>query len=646
MNGHIVRAAIHPGIGIARIGNSSEHFVAPQVLVPIPKPSGFYHDAEGALKREAVEFRIYGYDDDGRVVAELTPDNAEIVWEVHLAATKAAWYKFRAAMDLSQASEFEMERRNPNYDPSRRRDLRIDPGPRRVSGKGAGPDPDFLLEGEFRYEDETASVTIGELMTDSVGRLLVLSGRGKSDSPIGLPVLDPDDPDSFANATGWYDDVADGPVSATVAVEGRAIPCEDAWAVVAPPNYAPEIIGWRNLADLVEELYIDAGWISPPAEVSFSRDIYPVLARLSHLQWVNKGFAAMFGAGGPLDFLNSDLVGRIAMVHGPDDTYAQLRREIFNAFRAMDGAGPTPRSWPWIYGDAYGTFPTTDPENYLPISQHVAARMKRWVDRDFVEDWGQLPPPPTSIDQVVLADQPAVLDRAPLHFCLADAFHPGCELTWPMRHLSIYEKPFRIRRRAAGTPIPDYGERLTRADLFAPDGPLQAQGPGDLSRWMALPWQVDTAGCRSGYDTDYDPYLPTFWPARVPNHVLTEANYQVVMDGARPLEERLAAFHSRRSWYHPLEGRGGDQFTLMVSMFAAMGVIERRDGPVGDPDLPGTFFVERLPPSLAGAAMVSRAPLAGHPDQPPDTVEQRAARAGGWESAEQRDYFRRARFSR
>jgi hypothetical protein len=39
---------------------------------------------------------------------------------------------------------------------------------------------------------------------------------------------------------------------------------------------------------------------------------------------------------------------------------------------------------------------------------------------------------------------------------------------------------------------------------------------------MAVPWQTDTASCRSGYDLSYDPYVPAFWPARVPNEVLTK----------------------------------------------------------------------------------------------------------------------------
>jgi hypothetical protein len=52
--------------------------------------------------------------------------------------------------------------------------------------------------------------------------------------------------------------------------------------------------------------------------------------------------------------------------------------------------------------------------------------------------------------------------------------------------------------------------------------------PGGISRWMAVPWQCDTASCRSGYDKADDPYVPTFWPARVPNQVLTAEDYAIV----------------------------------------------------------------------------------------------------------------------
>ena len=37
MPGPIVSAAIHPGLGVARMGNSTEYILAPQVMAP-PSP--------------------------------------------------------------------------------------------------------------------------------------------------------------------------------------------------------------------------------------------------------------------------------------------------------------------------------------------------------------------------------------------------------------------------------------------------------------------------------------------------------------------------------------------------------------------------------------------------------------------------------
>src|SRR4026208_2004094 len=82
----VVRAAIHPSIGVARLGNSKDqYFLAPEIVDPPPEPRGFSRDPTGALKRQAVRFRIYGLNAQGQVVAELTQSNAEITWSVHLA---------------------------------------------------------------------------------------------------------------------------------------------------------------------------------------------------------------------------------------------------------------------------------------------------------------------------------------------------------------------------------------------------------------------------------------------------------------------------------------------------------------------------------------------------------------------------------
>src|SRR5690242_6626936 len=100
----VVRARIHPSIGIARIGDSVEEFlIGPEVPDPPVLDPAEYKDASGALKREAARFRVYGYDSAGNVVAELTTDTAELTWQVHLVNSKAAWYQFQIALDIPEA---------------------------------------------------------------------------------------------------------------------------------------------------------------------------------------------------------------------------------------------------------------------------------------------------------------------------------------------------------------------------------------------------------------------------------------------------------------------------------------------------------------------------------------------------------------
>ena len=144
---------------------------------------------------------------------------------------------------------------------------------------------------------------------------------------------------------------------------------------------------------------------------------------------------------------------------------------------------------------------------------------------------------------------------------------------------------------------------------------------------MAVPWQTDTASCRSGYLKSYDPYLPTFWPARVPNQVLTEESYQVVMDKARPLGDRLAAFANRAAWVRPLGTKSyTDQINNMIRDFGKLGVVEVREGP-GDPEFPATLEVEQLPPhkvllkSMAASEEKETRGLSHEPETPADDLD-------------------------
>ena len=99
----IVSYAIYPGIGIARVGNSpDEYFIGPEAPGQVPQPPGGFKDAAGRIKRQAARFRVYGLNEAGEAVKEITADDAEITWRVHVANRKAGWYQFLNAMDLGK----------------------------------------------------------------------------------------------------------------------------------------------------------------------------------------------------------------------------------------------------------------------------------------------------------------------------------------------------------------------------------------------------------------------------------------------------------------------------------------------------------------------------------------------------------------
>lgn len=580
----VAYAKIHPSIGISRIGNSRKkdgYYIGPQVVDPLPKPPGFYRDATGALKREVAEFRIYGYDAFGRVVRELFMDETtSIEWTVELANHKAAWYNFELALDIQEAATATPTARR-NADIKDRSKLSITPGARSI-GTPATQGSDYHFSGGKFIDIE---VLLGELRTDDVGRLLVFGGYGKSASVNGKA------PTTFANNDGWYDDTSDGPVTAKVILEGRVLDVAPAWIVVAPPNYGPQQKSVRTMYALMTDVAINAGRLSAPTKPSFQKDILPILKALCDLQWMNAGFASEFGYGAPHHFLNPDYLRRLAM---PGDTYANLRRTVATAFRDPNDGDISMKPWPWLYGDAMDV-PMPSVKNAMTaITNTQLALLEYWVKGQFEADYDPAQKPLNSIEDVPLSDQPAILDRASLEFCLADAFHPGCEMTWPVRHATMYSEPYRWRHRDANYPEPDYGTTLSSTDALSYNGPLYGQLPGSVTRWMAIPWQTDTASCRSGYDPLYDPYLPTFWPARVPNQVLSEENYLKVIDSGLSREERIAAFQKRSDWDRTLGVGYLNQLANMIDGFSNVGIIELRAGVSNDPDFPPVMQVEDI----------------------------------------------------
>ncbi|WP_444944165.1 LodA/GoxA family CTQ-dependent oxidase [Microbulbifer sp. ZKSA006] len=605
----IVRAAIHPGIGVARVGNAeTDFFIGPEVTDPPAQPNGFYRTPESTLKRQAARFRLYGYNTAGEVVRELTSSNADIEWKVHIANRKANWFHFITAMDIPETKDLVVDRRNKDVTGNKRSSLIIDPGERKITGTSQSGTAYRFASGKFKEQ----FVYLGELQTDDQGRLLFLGGHGVSASPSGAPPYIPAEPDSFNNAADWYDDMSDGPVNASVAINGQDIPVEGAWVITAPPNYAPEIIGWRTMYDLQVDIYTQAGWLPVPDKTRFTQDVLPQLQRLSNLQWVNKGYASMFGKGRPMDFNDPDFVAQLAQTPTiiPDpvtggmitvDPYGQLRNQMLNSFRPYQPRVNDPRIWPWLYGDTFdGVVFAESPNTMLALPSLQQLHLQRWAAGNFVNDWHPDYQAPSSLDQVPLAEQPAMLDKAAMHFCLADAFHPGCEMTWPMRHTSLYRAPFRIRESTVPESPDQWGPKLNQQQALAPNGPLFAQVPGAITRWMGLPWQGDTAYCRSGYNPEFDLFLPTFWPARVPNTIITEDAYKIVIDESQPREIRIAAYSHRASWYRFIDHKNSDGsnpqvaevMKRMVADFGLQGIVEARPGVRNDPDFPEVIYVE------------------------------------------------------
>jgi hypothetical protein len=290
-----------------------------------------------------------------------------------------------------------------------------------------------------------------------------------------------------------------------------------------------------------------------------------------------------------------------------------------------------PLTWPPIYGDAFGSYDTPPvARDGFAITNTLYTYLQQWSSGDFIADYDKDTTAPASIGDVPLKDQPATLDMAALHFCMGGPFHPGCEMTWPMRHASMYSAPYRLRTYPHGVTKSDYGEFLTQAIVNSSDGPLSVSGPGDITKWMAVPWQSDTASCRAGYpNTEFpsDPFIPTFWPSRVPNNVITDEQYRILTNPNTSPEARMKAFNTRPYWLRSLDFSKPyvEQITKMISAFGDLGLVLKRETDMQG--LPPFVYVETV--AEQKKLLAAAAPAAPDAKKPSVSEEFARARFGG-----------------
>ncbi|WP_189304528.1 LodA/GoxA family CTQ-dependent oxidase [Streptomyces cinerochromogenes] len=471
---------IHPTVGVARLGNSPDSFfVGPEAPGVAARPEDGFKDADGRVKRQAARFRLYGYDKDHNLLGEVTSNEATVRWAVELANAKAAWFKFHGRFHQSEAPE---NRRNATIgvsDPQQRAALVISPGPRSVEGANADGSGAKFDTGTFLG----TPVPLGELRTDEAGRLLVLGGFGHSASvkqPANLVT-------NYANNDYWFDDTSDGPVTATVTVgQGRTIPVTPAWVLVAPPDFAPDSTNLVTLYDVAREVAENAGWLPRSSDVSFSRDILPLLTRICGYAWVSGVAVRGHGDGRAGDFLDPDRLARLAS-NAPED--APPRKNIFGRLRTPGAEDVTQANYtfmPQLAGDD-GDPVEGKPRTWFTILPGQYERMRRWASGDFVAD-GTDVTSAVPLADLPLAEQPHALVRAALEACNGGPFFPGIEMTFIADDPATWAGAFRLRDGLA---------------------------PGDVTKYMAVPWQADFYECNTHW-----------WPAQRPDDVLPEEQYR------------------------------------------------------------------------------------------------------------------------
>ncbi|NEQ64002.1 MAG: hypothetical protein F6K21_00440 [Symploca sp. SIO2D2] len=582
MSQQITKVSIYPPIGIARVGNApDDYYFAPEIPGQPAQVEGGYKDSQGRLKKQVVRFRIYGLNDQDEVIKELTADDATITWRVHVANRKAAWYQFNNAMDLGELA-LPAQFRNASILDENRQKLIIDPGSKSISGRNVSGSEYHLNGGKF-FDKEVA---LGEIRTDDKGRLLFFGGDGKSASKDGKEAI------TFANNDGWHDDVSDGPIRAKVLYNGKELEAEPAMVAVTPPNFGQGLYGMVTMYDVVLDLFIREGWVNRPSQLNFWQHIYPIFERMTQTQWVNSGFFFLFGKNSPSDLTEPELVAQLS---NPAEAAKPTRRKLLEWFRNPDYQQYQPAEIPPFYGDGFGEYEglyKSLPQVDLVVTKTQYQWLEQWAEGNFISDPVDVC---QSFDDMSPAQQVEALTIAPLEECLGGPFHPGIEITWPLRNLITWEKPFRLKVLPEGQqPKDDFGYFLDPNTALGVGGPLDGSGPGTLTRWLGVPWQTDEASCLSGYDPSTYLPLPSFWAARVPNQVLSEDSFKRLTDPNLNIAQRLKHFDYRQNWLRDLGDQYQSRINKMIEKWHQLGIIAKHPVPEAKEEayLPNTLWVE------------------------------------------------------
>jgi L-Lysine epsilon oxidase N-terminal/L-lysine epsilon oxidase C-terminal domain len=667
---------IHPTINFARIGSSDEYYLSPETSAGLPTPgpaatvgglpikkgtedeaitSDDLRDDAGYLKRQAARYRLLAYDfeapdsyprgdgveilpgdklADGRIVKD-------VVWTVHLANKKASAYIVVNSQGLQAFTGGKVPQlRNPEVygtvdSPTRLRQLVIDPGPRAITSSQGGL-VSFDASTPASYSDGAGGIneqpgypksfpadtnsrlfepngpldTLGEISTDERGRLLVLPAKGKAAAQYdeyGQPAPITGD----LNNPGWFDDAADGPFSATILFEdGTTAEAFGAWVVCTDPAYAPQIRNvvsvwddvydaWIRELDLQPEICV-GGQFNAEYRPSFEADIHPIFRAAAQQRWT---------ANLPVLAVKAhEAVVRIKATDDPDRTIMAALAYIRNPNKPNELGVGVPLM-PLSLGEA-GT-------NFLAVSK---------TQYFFLEQWSHSCFEPHADTQLGRGEY---LDMASLSNCLGGRYVPGIEMSFPIRESDMFETDWRTR---GSGPFRVKHKPMRYADAekttpFLSGGWIPAHGmtdglePGDVTKFMAIPWQTDYNSCSihptsintQGENTSSGNPLTLYWswPSQRPDAVYPATD---VVNGVLP--DRVWSIRGPGTLTNdPRSSATFQQGLQSVQDWDRIGIVLQGTAITGD-NYPPDFFLEAeslFPPHGQAVNIVPEWPFNANP---------------------------------
>lgn len=567
---------IHPAINFSRVGSSEDYYIAPEtaagelvntetgVFGGLPIKAGTedtfieaddLRDGNQNPVRQAARFRIFAYDqeqeqypsnDPGREIKIGDKVNGktikDILWMVHVANKKGNNYFIRNEKGEEGIAPYEGGNtppvRNPDFGHDlalveRRQKLVIDPGPRVIKSSSNGTEtlafdattpstwindvgqienqPDYPVSfpsDHFPLFNPLGDIdTLGQMTIEAeTGRLIVIGAYGKTSSITTdgkpAPLTDAIDNNS------WFDDTSDGPVDAVIVLEDSVgnqsmASVVGGWVVTTDPGYAPQTRNvvstwddvystWIEHLGLIPDMYSD-GQYHNSYQASFDNDVLSVF---------HAAFLQRWNTNLPSEGIGShNFIAAIKPSDDPQKKIPNFKELIRNPnIPAESDEGV---KMPLALGDAQKSFLSVTPTQYFLLNQ--------WYS-------GQ------STEAAVVLGIGEKLDKIVLENCLGGRYSPGIDLTFIVRDVNFYHQnwkgvtgPFRVNGQKLNYALAQKDQPFLQVGYI----PLRtaAVEPGDLCKFMSLPWHTDYNSCATHTPSPNPPENNTLywsWPAQRP----------------------------------------------------------------------------------------------------------------------------------